>query len=143
MSFRKKRLKSERRNFSLAERSLVSKMFLISFLIFQCSMCEKSFMSDYFLQNHIQRRHPDYVTNVYHSQHQMHGNQSSSLTQSKVMDLEKEITHLKERLNSTELSLEKATRSESFMKVKLNTNTECLLILDEPKTGTHFQNHNY
>ncbi len=64
-------------------------------------MCEKSFMSDYFLQNHIQRRHPEAVRG-----------QESSV---KVGEMEKEITELKERLHSTELSLERA-KSESFFK---------------------------
>ncbi|XP_075248866.1 uncharacterized protein LOC142341640 isoform X3 [Convolutriloba macropyga] len=74
---------------------------------FPCTMCEKSFMSDYFLQQHIQRRHPDALP----------GGVKGGVdeTSGKVEEMEKEMADLKQRLQSTELSLERA-KNESYLR---------------------------
>ncbi|XP_063726459.1 cilium assembly protein DZIP1L-like isoform X1 [Symsagittifera roscoffensis] len=77
---------------------------------FPCSICEKSFMSDYFLQQHTQRRHPEALK----PSPRLEGDTHSD----RVGELERELTTLKERLNNTELSLERA-RNDSFLKEQI------------------------
>ena len=74
-------------------------MSVINHPSFQCSICEKSFMSDYFLQQHTQRRHPEALK----PSPRLEGDTHSD----RVGELERELTTLKERLNNTELSLGK------------------------------------
>ena len=67
-------------------------------------MCEKSFMSDYFLQQHVQRRHPDALPSPLPKTGAAATGDSES-SSGKVEEMEKEMEQLKQRLQNTEMSL--------------------------------------